>query len=134
MHATVGAAGALLAGGLAVAARRRGPRREAQILAIGLVVAATIYGVFAAVGGAAARWLGIETAGVLLYGAVAWIGLRRDPLWLAAGWLLHIAWDVGLHGAATAFVPLWYPPLCVGFDLAIGLWVMVRRRDLSLPT
>lgn len=136
MHTVIGTAGALLGGGLGVLARRRGPHRERRILAVALVVAALVYVVFAAARGAAAQWLVVEAGGVPLFAAFAWAGLRRSPLWLAAGWALHVAWDVGLHSAvATPFVPSWYPPLCVGFDLIVALWIAIRWRELTgLPT
>jgi len=51
MHTAVGTVGALLGGGLAVAARARGPRREVRILAAALVVAALIYVGFALIRG-----------------------------------------------------------------------------------
>jgi hypothetical protein len=40
---------------------------------------------------------------------------------LALGWVLHVGWDTLLHtGLGTDFVPLWYVPLCVGFDLVVA--------------
>ncbi len=125
-------AGALLGGGLGIVARRGGPRREIRILGAGLVVAALIYVGFAAVGRAEPRWLAIEAGGVIPFAAFAWAGLRRSPLWLAAGWALHVGWDVGLHSAATTpFVPPWYPPLCVGLDAIVALWLTTRWRQLA---
>lgn len=132
MHATIGAAGALLGGGFGILARRQGPRGEVRAVAAGLVVAALIYVGFALARGAGARWVAIEAAGVAGFGAVALLGVRAAPLWLAAGWALHVAWDVALHSATgTPFVPFWYPPACVGFDLVVALWIAARWRALS---
>jgi hypothetical protein len=113
--------GALLGGGLALVASRHPARSRRQPLAIGLGIAALIYVVFAVVGGGGARWLGIELAGLLGFAALAWMGIRSTALWLALGWTVHVAWDIGLHPEGAApFVPSWYPLLCVGFDLIVA--------------
>jgi hypothetical protein len=106
-------------------------RQLRSIVAAGLVVAAAIYVGFAAIAAAGATWLAIESFGVLLYGAFAWLGLKRSAGWLALGWALHVGWDVGLHQLhhGSVFTPSWYPPLCTGFDLAVaGLVVVSRSR------
>lgn len=131
MHATMGAAGALLGAGFGLAARARAPTGEVRVLAVGLAVAALIYVGFAAAGAAQGRWVLVESAGLAAFAVLAWLGVRRSPMWVVAGWLLHVAWDVGLHRAGqTPFVPSWYPPLCVGFDLVVALWATVRWREL----
>jgi hypothetical protein len=104
---------------------RRTPRGEAGLLAIGLVIAALIY-VLVALFGAGRSGLLYEVVGLLLFGAIAWLGVRVSHLWLALGWAAHVAWDVGLHvDRIQAIVPAWYPLLCVGFDLICG-WVCTR--------
>ena len=55
------------------------------IYAIGLAVTSLIYVVFAIIGGAGGRSLGLEALGVLLYGALAWAGYRRSATLLALG-------------------------------------------------
>lgn len=135
MHGTLGAAGAILGGGLGVLARRAGPRREARALAAGLVIAAAIYVWFALAGGGSPRDVALEAGGLAAFGTAALLGIRLSPLWLAAGWLLHAGWDVGLHSTtATPFVPAWYPPLCVGFDLVLAVWIAARARVLGAPS
>jgi hypothetical protein len=60
--------------------------------------------------------------GVVVYGAMGWIGLRRSLWWLAAAWALHTVWDVGLHylGPGRSFVsPLRCPILYISFDLLV---------------
>lgn len=63
------------------------------------------------------------------FAAMAWLGNRASPLWLAIGWATHVAWDVGLHlgTGAPAFVPAFFPTFCVGFDLAIAVSVLSYR-------
>jgi len=106
-------------------------RRLRSAVAAGLVVAAAIYVGFATVGDAGATWLAIESFGVLLYGAFAWLGLKRSVGWLALGWALHVGWDVGLHQLlhGSVFTPSWYPPLCIGFDLAVAGLVVAGGRS-----
>jgi len=132
-------AGVLLAIGFVLLARRFGRRNEMFMYALGLVIAAIIYVGFALVGAADSRWLAIEVAGLLPYAGFAWLGIR-SPWWLAVGWLAHGAWDTGLHLVAgtPAFVPGWYPVVCMGFDFLVAgviarqLW-MQRTAELDRP-
>ena len=89
---------------------------------IGLIVTALIYVVFALVGHASGRSLGLEALGLLLYGGAAWVGFRKSATVLALGWALHVVWDVALHleGAGAAYTPDWYPWGCVSFDLVVA--------------
>ena len=117
-------------------ARTYPPEGERRVYAVGLVIAALLYVIFGVVGGAGARWSALESAGVLIYGAAAWAGLRGRPSLLALGWAAHVAWDVPLHvsGAAVEYTPGWYPWLCVSFDLIIaGAVVASRRRSGAGP-
>jgi hypothetical protein len=123
-------AGAALGGLYVVAVRRLAPRATRLMYAVGLVIAAIIYVGFALIGGADPRWTALELAGLVPYTLLAWLGWRCSAWWLAAGWLAHVAWDVGGHlvGGTPAFVPAWYPAVCLGFDIyvagAIALSVM----------
>ena len=43
-------------------------------------------------------------------------------------------WDVELHpGGHPGFVPSWYPPLCLGFDVVVGGVLVGRFRGLPTP-
>ena len=125
------------AGALAVwltareAARRRErfPSYEVWAWAAFLVVAALIYVGFAAFNGASMAWTLTEVGGLAGYGLVAWIGAARFPPLVGVGWLLHVLWDVVLHpGGHPGFVPSWYPPLCLGFDVYVGVVLVARFR------
>jgi hypothetical protein len=112
-------AGAILGALFAVAARRLGGEGELRVSALGLALAALIY-LGLALPSAAGRWLVVETAGVAIFGGIAWLGLRR-PGWLALGWTAHMVWDVALHlERAQPVVGAWYPLACVGFDLIVA--------------
>lgn len=115
------------------ATRRFSLARERRFYAVALGVAAFLYLVFAMRGGGL-RWIGIETAGLVAFGLLAWRGAsaQRPPaqsaLWLAAGWLLHTAWDVLLHvGGAASFVPPFYPMLCLAYDVVVAFYLITRR-------
>lgn len=112
----------------------RGRRRHAR----GLGVAALLYVLFAVWAAHPLPWLLLELGGVLLYGTVAWLGVRFNPWWLVAGWLLHPLWDMVLHGhgQGAALAPPGYAVACLSFDmlvacvLAVRLW---RRPPASVP-
>ena len=123
-------AGVVLALGTVFLTRKLRPEAAFRVLAIGLVVAAFVYVAFAVAGQAGAWWIGVELLGVALYGTLAWLGFRRWPLVLGWGWVAHAAWDLALHlgGAGAAFTPAWYPWLCLGFDVPIGVAVMAQAQ------
>jgi hypothetical protein len=129
-------AGVVLALGTVFVTRRRRPATAHQIFAIGLVVAAFLYVVFALAGRAGPGWIGLELVGVGLYGSLAWLGFRRWPWVLALGWAAHVAWDLALHvrGAGAAFTPAWYPWLCLGLDVPVAIGVIAQGRvNESIP-
>ena len=103
--------------------------RARRIYAVGLLIAAVIYVVFAAFGGADSSALALEAIGVLIYGGAAYIGLKRWPLALALGWATHVAWDVLLHvnGPGADYTPKPYPWICLTFDLAIAGAILRER-------
>lgn len=118
--------GVLLGGAFVVYAHRQRGRGEARTYAAGLVVAALVYVGFALVRGAGLRWTALEVAGLLPFLGFSWLGLRRNPLWLAVGWVAHVGWDVGIHlpSGAPVFVPRWYPLVCIGFDLIVAVAIL----------
>jgi hypothetical protein len=110
--------GAVLGGSFAFAASFRGATVRLRLLAFGLLVAALIYPVWV-LASRATDWLLLESAGVVLFGAIAWLGVRNS-LWLVLGWAAHVGWDAGLHLDRQSVIPFWYPLLCVGFDLVVA--------------
>jgi len=106
-------------------ARDHGRRGEVRIYALGLVVAASIYVVLAALGGSIG-WVGIEVLGVLLFAGIAALGLGMRPLWLAFGWATHAVWDAGLHlFRHSGVVGTWYPIACIPFDLIVAVAIVL---------
>lgn len=74
----------------------------------------------------------LETAGVLVFGALALAALVADgrpaQYLLAAAWLGHGLWDV-MHHRADKVVPRWYAEICAVLDvlIAIGILLAVPR-------
>ena len=108
-------------------------RRTRPWLVVGLIVVALAYVWFARERPA---WLLVELAGVGVYGAVSWAGLRGSPWWIVAAWALHPVWDIVLHyvGPGRAFAPVWYAVPCVSFDLVVAVYVAYRVRDRHAET
>lgn len=119
LEIAVGAAGGAA---FVLLARFASPGRERRIWAAGLVVAALIYVGFAR----SAGWQALagELAGVAVFAAVAWLGVRRAPWLLGAGWALHVLWDLALHAVSLPGVPESYPTICAGFDLLVGGYIL----------
>jgi hypothetical protein len=117
--------GVLAAIAMVLVARRLG--REMLIYGVGLLVAALIYLAFGLQRGAPAAHLGLQLAGVLVFGAVGVLGIRRPPALLAFGWTAHALWDLFLHyDTGPAFAPVWYAMFCAGIDIFIGGYIAGR--------
>ena len=102
-----------------------------SVLVIFLFVAAGAYFGFATVGREVVDtqpiWMLVELAQVIVFGAIALLGLRDSPYWLAAGWALHPFWDVVLHyiGPGHSFTPWTYAIACVSFDWLVALYIVI---------
>lgn len=101
--------------------------RERKAYSNGLLIAAVIYPLFALLSFDAV-WLGVEILGVAAYGLFVWLGRRVSFYFVAAGWLLHPIWDVGLHlaGPGHHIVPDWYAIACVSFDVLLAAVIAYR--------
>lgn len=98
---------------------------------VGLVIAALIYVGFALFG-QNWEWLPIELLGVLIYGVFFWLSKYISPYFIAAGWALHVLWDIFLHpGGHPGYVPTWYPPICLGFDLFMAIYLVYLIRQFQ---
>ncbi|HET7209797.1 MAG TPA: hypothetical protein VFI95_24710 [Terriglobales bacterium] len=120
--------GAVVAGAIMLCGWRTDRKRLVLLWAAGLIIAALIYVAFL-FRHANLRWAFIECAGLVLFSLVSVAAVRRAPWLLAAGWLAHSGWDVVLHSQPPSFVPVWYPPACAGFDLVVGVCVLVYLRQ-----
>ena len=127
--------GILLAAICVFAVAKIYPNKDHAFWRVGLLLAALVYVVFALIG-KAWDYLPIELGGVLLYGIFVWFSKKHALYWLAAGWALHIGWDVFLHtDPELAFVPSWYPGICLGFDIVIAIYIFkvyLERRNSQM--
>lgn len=103
------------------------PRLTRPILFSVLVFAAAMYVVFW-IPDASPEWLALELAGVALYGAIGYRGLKGSAWWLVAGWLAHPLWDIALHytGPGHVFAPVSYTVPCLTYDLAVAAMLALR--------
>jgi hypothetical protein len=65
----------------------------------------------------------VQTGELFGFTALAALAVQRDsPGLLGAGWLAHVTWDA-LHyrGRGLTRVGSWYPPLCIGYDVAVAV-------------
>ena len=98
-----------------------------SLLVIFLFAAAGAYFGFALVAAPGPIWVLAELVQVIIFGAIALLGLRGSPWWLAAGWALHPLWDVVLHyvGPGHSFAPITYTIPCLSFDLLVAAYIAI---------
>jgi hypothetical protein len=102
-----------------------------SVLVIFLFIAAGAYFGFAVMArdlwGTKPFWMLIEVIQVVIFGAMALLGLRGSAWWLVAGWALHPLWDAGLHylGPGRSFAPVTYAIACISFDLLVAAYITV---------
>ena len=98
-----------------------------SLLVIFLFAAAGAYFGFALLAAPGPIWVLAELVQVIIFGAIALLGLRGSPWWLAAGWALHPLWDVVLHyvGPGHSFAPITYTIPCLSFDLLVAAYTAI---------
>ena len=98
------------------------PRQQARLLsAVRLAAAGGVYLGFAVADGRRSALL-VQTGELLGFAALAALAVQRDsPGLLGVGWLAHVTWDALHHrGRGPTRVRSWYPPLCIGYDVAVA--------------
>lgn len=105
------------------ASGRRGSLVEQRMFAVFLVLMPTVYLASWLRAPGSAAWLAVELAGQGVFVALAILGLRRSPGWLAGGIAMHgLGWDAWHHGR-SGFMPNWYAVACTVVDVGAGLYV-----------
>jgi len=81
---------------------------------------------FASSSRAASYWFWIEVLGTTIFVALAVLGVKRSPWFLAIGMVVHgVAWDTW-HYRNSTYIPDWYVIACLAVDLAFGAYVAAR--------
>jgi hypothetical protein len=71
-------------------------------------------------------WFWVEVLGTTIFVALAVLGVKRSPWFLAIGMVLHgLAWDAW-HYRNSTYIPDWYVIACLAVDLSFGAYVAVR--------
>ena len=117
--------GALAAIGFSYLVQALGGRRALRVYAFALIIMALVYLLASLSGGY--RHIFFEALGVVAFSALAIVSLRRAPILLALGWLLHVGWDLSAYPLTTAAsMPHWYRWVCAGFDLVLAGYIVGR--------
>ena len=107
----------------------RGVIFERNLLAGFLVAMPLVYVaryLFASTGRVTNYWFWVEVLGTISFAALAVLGVKRSPWFLAIGMVLHgLAWDTWHYGNST-YIPDWYVIACLAVDLAFGAYVAAR--------
>jgi hypothetical protein len=122
------AIGILLAAAVAVFARRTGFGRDRAFYPTVVIVVASYYVLFAAMGGAT-HVLIVEALIMAGFVLVAVLGLKRGSWLVVAGLAGHGVFDM-LHGhvVQNPGVPEWWPAFCLAFDVAAAGFLCVGGR------
>jgi hypothetical protein len=127
--------GAALALAMLLLARRTGLDRNRLLYPLMLIVTASCYELFAAIGGpASALW---TEAAVMALFIAAYVAFRESPWVIVIGMAAHGLFDA-LHPLIidNAGVPSGWPAFCLAFDFVaaalIATWLMMDRRTGSL--
>jgi len=81
---------------------------------------------FASTGRMANYWFWVEVLGTIIFVALAVLGLKGSPWFLAVGIVAHgLAWDTW-HYRNSTYIPDWYAIACLAVDLAFGAYVATR--------
>jgi hypothetical protein len=129
--ATPAIVGACLAVAVGIFATVVGLDRDRAFYPTVAIVIASLYSLFAAMGGST-RALVLESLVGAGFVALAVLGFRKS-LWVVAAALgMHGVFDL-VHGAVISNpgVPHWWPPFCLTYDVAAAgylAWLIVSRR------
>jgi hypothetical protein len=123
--------GALLAIAVGLMARVSGLDRDRAFYPTVLIVVASYFCLFAAMGGST-RALVLESLVALAFIAAALFGLRSSLWVVVAGLAAHGLSDFG-HGNVifNAGTPSWWPPFCASYDLVAAVilaWLIGSGR------
>jgi hypothetical protein len=102
------------------------PQPARQLIALFLAFTACVYGGALLAQSVPGQVAGLELLLSAVVFACAVVGLRASTPYLAAGYVLHGAWDLLHHPRAvpTRVAP-WFPPLCAAFDFVVAVALLI---------
>lgn len=119
-------AGLLLALAM-IALWRRFPALEIKVAALLLFCAALFYPVLGFLLGVPVFAMPIALGAVVIFLVLAWLGYAWSLWFLAIGWWAHGLWDLVIPALeAVDHMPHWYAGLCIGFDIVVGSYFVLR--------
>ena len=112
--------------------RLAGLDRDRAVYPVVLIVTASYYVLFAAMGGST-RAVIVESTLVTGFTIIAVTGFRWSLWWIVAALAGHGAFDL-VHDRVVSNpgVPAWWPAFCLSFDVALAVFLalLLRRGDL----
>jgi len=123
-------AGAVLGTACVAALGLLAPKAQRFVYAFLLFFAAAVY-LFLALAFGGLLGVLLEIVGIVIFAAFAVFGFQRHLWLLAAGWLAHPLWDIAFHGTPGGYAPAWYAFVCIGFDIAFAIGIILSWRRLA---
>ncbi len=70
----------------------------------------------------------MNIAVAVVFAALALLGAWASPMFFALALFVHAAWDVVIDHPRALNEPIapWYMPLCIGADIVLGVFVVIR--------
>lgn len=120
--------GIAVASAVCLAASLVGFDKDRAFYPVVLVVIASYYILFAAMG-ASLQTLLIELAAAAAFAVVAVVGFKLNPWLIVIGLAAHGAFDL-LHPllAHNPGVPVWWPGFCLAYDFTAAVYLMVLLK------
>lgn len=126
------AAGGVLGGLTGVTLTLLTQRQRMTVAGRGLATAAGAYVLARRFQGTSRPELKREVGALAAASSLAMLAARMPDFparaTLAAGWVAHAGFDLTHRRGDDSLVPDWYPPLCVGFDVALAATLLASDR------
>ena len=107
-----------------------------KLLGAGLLMSIGLwYTGFGIIAGAALTTLIPQILGGLFFAALGYLGFTRSLFFPGIGWLIHATWDFASpHFSDVSYMPEWAAPMCLGFGILVGVYLLARSQKLLNAT
>ncbi|GAA0483381.1 hypothetical protein GCM10009096_27240 [Parasphingorhabdus litoris] len=76
-----------------------------------------------------------QILGGLFFAALGYLGFTRSLFFPGIGWMIHATWDFASpHFSDVSYMPEWAAPMCLGFDILVGIYLLARSQELLHAT